>query len=1381
MVDDARWTQCTPSEYAWERSALAYLKSVIPDREPYRAWANAEFIGADGSVNEIDLLLIAPAGVVLVEVKSWSGILTGDAGTWQQEHRAPVDNPVIGANRKARKMKSLLAAQPALRGRRLPWVDGVVFLSEPALEVRLTSEGRANVYGTKGQPSLPSIAGYLTRQGPVDASLGRAIRRAIEQAGIRESQRARTVGSFRVQLPAIQEGPGWQDFAARHERFPEDPPRRVRIYLADRAESAGERQLLVRAAEREYRSLRGIDYPGIAVPTDFVEHDLGPALIFPYDESLVRLDRFLRQSGRDLAAEERLGLLRSIAETIAYAHRRKLAHRALNPQCVWVRPSAAGLAVQVTDWQAASRSDGSASSGASAATSTRGYAELAELGATAYFAPEWQRGSRDGVALDVFGMGTIAYHVIVGRPPAASYAELCRYLQEHKFLSVLGQADAVPDAIDQLVRHATAADPAGRTPDMAEFLLDLDRAREAILAAEEQPLVTDPLEAQAGDELEGGYTVLQRLGRGATAVALLVEDDGREAVLKVSLDPSRDSRLEAEAAALAGLGRQAGVVELLSEGVIEVGPRRALLLSYAGKRTLAQEIRQRGRLQPEWLQDWGDDLLEIMDVLQRRGVSHRDIKPDNLGVAERGGKGKKRQLVLFDFSLAAEPLDATDVGTPPYLDPFLGDGERRTWDPAAERYAAAVTLYEMATGRRPEYGERGGHPGYTDADVTIDPELFDRSYAAGLAEFFRTALHRDAKRRFGTAEEMRRAWNAVFANPATVTVEPAALRVTRDTPIGAAGLSPQVLAALERLSIMTAGAASDLSPAQATWLPGIGTTTRRRLRDELAGLRTRIAETTAQPPAEPTLLDEMAARLVPDNVDRTVAETLLGLGEPTAPRRTARLGDGAWTSPRDTARLLRADQRTVRQAMSDLERHWLRLDGMRELRDTVVEVVEAAGGVAAALHCAAALLDHEGSTVAEPLRTRLAEAVLRAVIDTELADQRTNADPRLTYSREARGILIAAGPAHAGAGPSTAERLEWAERLGRAADELARADPLPVPATVIETLRAVPMPGNADPSLIFPERLVEIAVIASQDAAATSRLEIYQRGLDPDRALRLAAGALYGADEITPEQVAQRIKTRFPEAKALPGRPGLDAVLRAAGIPLRWDEQAKHYRGEVAQGRGLTSLRTTTTHPTAVSAPSRASLRLEDQVVAADDELERSLQAGGWLVLSVDPRRVAQAQTILETRPVSLVDVEAVMLGGMREFAERHNVRWPTVLAADAAEPGTPDHHNLRRVADAGIAKAREAIESSGPAVLLVNAGILARYGTTLLDDMREAVRTATAGSPVRTVWLLVPWADRQQPPLLDGAAIPLLGNQWLPLPREWATRHKRPDKGGTP
>jgi serine/threonine protein kinase len=1358
-MDDRRWVQCTPSEFAWERAALGYLKEIIPAREPYRAWANAEFLGQDGSVNEIDLLLITPAGITVLEVKSWAGTLVGDAGTWQQTHREAVDNPVIGATRKARKLKSLLAAQQAMRGRRVPWIDGAVFLSNPDLDVQLRAEGRAHVYGPPGQRSLSAVTGYIAAPGTVDAGLSKALARAIDQAGIRQSQRARTVGSFRLDMPAYHEGPGWQDFLGRHQHFADDPPRRIRIYLASGTESRAERQELVRAAEREYRSLRGIEYPGIAVPTDFVEHDLGPALIFRYDPSLMRLDRFLRKNGRDLTIEDRISLLRSIAETVSYAHRRVLTHRALSPSCVWVRVGHGGFAVQVTDWQAASRGD--TSSGGTAATSTRGYADLAELGSTAYFAPEWEWGTGDGFALDVFGVGAIAYHVITGRPPAASYAELAQQLGKGGCLSVLSQADAVPDVLDRLVRRATAADPANRTPGMAEFLLELDQARTEIEATQEQAVAPDPLEAETGAELEGGFTVLRRLGRGSTAVALLVRKDREEAVLKVSLDPRRDARLISEAAALATIRDNPGIVDLVSDGVIDVGPRQALLLSYAGDRTLAQELRQRGRLQPEWLQEWGDDLLQIVDYLERKGVAHRDIKPDNLGIAERGGKRKKRQLVLFDFSLAGEPLDAIDVGTRPYLDPFLGQGDRRGWDPAAERYAAAVTLYEMATARRPEYGA-GAHPGFTDADVTIEPELFDRSYSPGLARFFRTALNRDARQRFDTAEAMRRAWTALFAEPAALPAEQAAVRVTPDTPVGAAGLSPQVLAVLERLGVATAGAAAGLSPAEVTWLPGIGTATRRRLRDELASLAAQLSEATKEPPGEPTLLDQVADDLVPEALDRDLAEALLGLGES---------GGSAWTSLRDAARALGREQRAVRESMSELEQHWVRLPGMSELRDTLTEVAEAAGGVTSARHCAMALLDSRGSTVEEPLRSRLAEAVVRAAVDAELADPGLDGDPRLVYSRERHGILIAAGPSRPGLGSSTADRLEWAGRLGRVADQLAGADPLPVPASVIEGLRAVSPPGSTDASLVFPERLVDVAVIASASAAATSRLEIYQRGLDPARAVRLAAGALYGVSEITPEDVAARVAARFPEAAPLPGRPELDGLLRDAGVPLDWDEEAARYRKRIAEAGGLTSLRArpTASVSTGGTAMSRQSWRrVEDRVLAADDRLRRTLETGGWLVLTAQPRRLASAQRCLAEQPAVLVDVEKELLAGMREFAAEHRVHWATVLEADAAPADSSDRRNLSVVVDAGLARVREMISSSGPAVLLVNAGVLTHYHSPLLDELREAVRTATAASPVRTVWLLVPSADQDVPPMLDGVAVPVLGSQWLALPPEW-------------
>ena len=108
------------------------------------------------------------------------------------------------------------------------------------------------------------------------------------------------------------------------------------------------------------------------------------------------------------------------------------------------------------------------------------------MAATAYFAPEWEWGTGDGFALDIFGVGAIAFHIITGRPPAAGYAELAQLLSKNGCLSVLNQADAIPDVLDRLVRRATAADPAHRTPDVAEFLLELDKAREELDTTEDQ-------------------------------------------------------------------------------------------------------------------------------------------------------------------------------------------------------------------------------------------------------------------------------------------------------------------------------------------------------------------------------------------------------------------------------------------------------------------------------------------------------------------------------------------------------------------------------------------------------------------------------------------------------------------------------------------------------------------------------------------------------------------------------------------------------------------------------------------------------------------------------------------------------------------------------
>ncbi len=104
----------------------------------------------------------------------------------------------------------------------------------------------------------------------------------------------------------------------------------------------------------------------------------------------------------------------------------------------------------------------------------------------------------------------------------------------------------------------------------------------------------------------------------------------------------------------------------------------------------------------------------------RRGVDHRDIKPSNLGVRESRGD-RAKHLVLFDFSLTRAAASATSARHPALPRPFPRRRGRDRYDSAAERYAAAVVLFEMATGRPPAYGDGQADPASITDEARVDP------------------------------------------------------------------------------------------------------------------------------------------------------------------------------------------------------------------------------------------------------------------------------------------------------------------------------------------------------------------------------------------------------------------------------------------------------------------------------------------------------------------------------------------------------------------------------------------------------------------------------------------------------------------------------------
>ncbi len=97
-ISSSRWKAITPSGFVWEQEGLSFIRERLPDRDPYRAWSNFEFIADDGSINEVDLLVFTPEGFLLVDIKSNPGTLTGDTHTrtWQHsDHARRAGKPLV--------------------------------------------------------------------------------------------------------------------------------------------------------------------------------------------------------------------------------------------------------------------------------------------------------------------------------------------------------------------------------------------------------------------------------------------------------------------------------------------------------------------------------------------------------------------------------------------------------------------------------------------------------------------------------------------------------------------------------------------------------------------------------------------------------------------------------------------------------------------------------------------------------------------------------------------------------------------------------------------------------------------------------------------------------------------------------------------------------------------------------------------------------------------------------------------------------------------------------------------------------------------------------------------------------------------------------------
>jgi beta-lactam-binding protein with PASTA domain len=292
-----------------------------------------------------------------------------------------------------------------------------------------------------------------------------------------------------------------------------------------------------------------------------------------------------------------------------------------------------------------------------------------------------------------------------------------------------------------------------------------------------------------GTTIDGRYRITGRVARGGMATVYTAVDGRLERTVALKIiHPSQATnvhfvdRFTDEAKTIARLTHP-NVVAVYDQGRHQGLPY--LVMEYVQGRTLRDLLTQRRRLNPVEALAILEQMLAAIAAAHRAGLVHRDVKPENVLVAEApsGGIANLVDSVVkvADFGLArAVEASTTDdsgqlMATVAYVAPELvtdGHADART-----DVYSAGIVLFEMLTSRVPYDGDEPVEVAWQHVDNDVPaPSSIVKGLPTVLDELVARATRRDPGARPTDAGAMLAEVQVVRDDLGAANVETAVLR-----------------------------------------------------------------------------------------------------------------------------------------------------------------------------------------------------------------------------------------------------------------------------------------------------------------------------------------------------------------------------------------------------------------------------------------------------------------------------------------------------------------------------------------------------------------------------------------------------------------------------